>query len=215
MQKLPWKNILIWTGVILGLFGMVWGLAQLGATAPTIPAGNLVAPVNAQDWQRGNPNAKAVLVEYSDFQCPACAYYYAIVKKIEQKYSDKLLLVYRHFPLSQHLNATAAAQVAETAGKQGKFWEMHDRLFETQKNWSDLADPNDFFMQLADTLKLDTEKFLADANSDEVRAKIEADIDSGKKGNIDSTPSFFLNGKKLTNLTSSNALEQDIIEALK
>jgi protein-disulfide isomerase len=113
--------------------------------------------------------------------------------------TKNVTFVFRHFPLFQiHPNAYAGSYAAEAAGKQGKFWEMHDLLYETQVNWASLPNPTDFFVNLAAQLKLDVDKFKADMNSQAVKDKVDADLRSGNAAAVNSTPTFFYNGKKLT-----------------
>lgn len=160
------------------------------------PAESIIA-IEAADQVKGNKDAKVILVEYSDFQCPACASFYPIVKKMSQEFSEKIAFVYRHFPLTQHKNAKPAAYAAEAAGKQGKFWEMHDIIFENQNNWSQEKNAKDLFIKYAQDLGLDIEKFKSDFDSKEISDKIENDYKGGLALKVNGTPSFFLNGKYL------------------
>jgi protein-disulfide isomerase len=200
-----------------------WGVATLLLLAAATliilfarsgrPSG-ILKPVDANDWTRGNKNAPAVLVDYSDFQCPSCAAYYPILKKLENDVGpEKLLFVYRNFPLTMiHKNAQLAAQSAEAAGKQGKFWEMHDKLFENQSAWSELADPKNTFVAYAADLKLNKDQFEKDLTSDEVVKSVQEDIDSGNEARVDATPTFFLNGQPLP-LTSNYEQLKGLVEA--
>lgn len=199
----------------LGL--MVWGLARLGAKPAAVTAGGtLQDPVTANDHAEGSVLAKNILVEYSDFQCPACALYYPLVKQIASTYGGRLLIVYRYFPLASiHQNADISARAAEAAARQGKFWEMHNLLFERQKDWSGSSDPTNIFNGYAAELGLNKDQFMADLNSAAVRARVRTDFESGERANVDATPTFYLNGKKLTNLQNYGDLEQDIKDALK
>ena len=114
--------------IVAGFAAMAVRLKN-GQNQPSLSINKIVS----SDRIKGNPEAKAVLMEYSDFQCPACAAYQPIVKQIVEEFSaeggDKMVFVYRHFPLSQHKNSKKAASAAEAAGKQEKFWEMHDLIF--------------------------------------------------------------------------------------
>lgn len=167
------------------------------------------------DHSKGNQNAKITLIEYSDFQCPACGVYYPLVKQVYLDYKDSLILVSRNFPLKQlHKNAENAAHAAEAAAQQGKFWEMHDLLFERQKEWSDQADVKKIFVQYAKELKLDSQKFENDFSSREVQKKIDADYESGMKAGVNATPSFFLNGKKIDVPRDYQEFRQIIEDAL-
>lgn len=147
----------------------------------------------------GSDSAKVKLVEFSDFQCPACKSAEPAIKQVLSAYPDNFQFIYRHFPLFQHKNARGAAYLSEAAGEQGKFWEVHDKIFETQDDWSGLneADATVFFLSLAEQLQLDEAKA--------GQAKIEEDIVEGRRLGVNSTPTFFLNGRKL-NLQSFNDL---------
>src|SRR3989338_11332798 len=111
--------------VILG--GGVVYLAR--TTRPNVPVGDGTVPaISASDWWRGTTTPQAVLVEYGDFQCPACRSYQPVVNQLMNEFGDRIEMAYRHFPLPQHRKAKAAAAAAEAAGRQGKFWEMSDML---------------------------------------------------------------------------------------
>src|SRR3989344_7541669 len=131
------KKIII-GGLLVAIAG--FGVRKL-TKYPTSPSGLRGAgkiEVTDKDWVRGKMDAPITVVEYGDFQCPACGAYYPVLKKLEGEFHDSLRVVYREFPLTTiHANAWGAAVAAEAAGKQGKFWEMHDALFEDQKVWTD------------------------------------------------------------------------------
>ena len=148
---------------------------------------------------------KAVLVEFSDFQCPACAIYYPLVKQLKAEFGDKLGVVYRHFPLRNiHKNADLAARASEAALNQDKFWEMHDMIFENQKEWSTSNNALSLFTNYAVSLGLDREKFLADIDSNFVYDKVNSNYQEGLSLKVGGTPTFFLNGKKIINPRSYN-----------
>jgi|SRR3989338_8356192 len=179
------------TLIILGILG--FGIYKVMQNPPGQAI--LSQPINASDHILGNPStAKISLVEYGDYQCPACGFFHPIVKQLLQEYGDRMVFAYRHFPLPQHRNAAVAAYAAEAAGKQAQYWEMHDMLFEHQKDWETASDPTNIFNGYAEQLGLDLAKFKTDATSGEVRSRIQADTQSGKNSGVDSTPSFFLNG---------------------
>ncbi|MEX1061833.1 MAG: thioredoxin domain-containing protein [Patescibacteria group bacterium] len=196
-QSNTFKRILTWGLVILGIVLAVWGMLKLAST----PVDNtpLAGEVTADDWIKGNPAADVVLVEYSDFQCPACGVYYPIVKQLVAKYSNDITFVYRHFPLSQHQNARPAAYAAEAAGQQGKFWEMHDTIFENQNTWSEDNNAVGILRGYAQNLGLDLNKYDAAVSSQEVRNKVENHYTSGIQSNVTYTPTFYLNGQKIAN----------------
>lgn len=192
-------GIIVATLAILGV-----GIFFVSREAPSknstsVSSGELLK-VAEDDWVKGNKEAKVTLIEYSDFQCPACGAYYPIVKQLNHEIGDKIVFAYRHFPLRQaHPNAELAAQAAEAAGRQGKFWEMHDMLFENQKEWSNQSSPKETIGKYAQSLNFDIERFKSDLDSKEVKGKVNNDYQSGIKARVNSTPTFFLNGNKLDN----------------
>lgn len=197
------KNIITWSivgAVIVGIVVLIV-ISSKGSSTNTA-----VAAVTNEDHIQGPQTAKAVLIEYSDFQCPACGAFYPIVKNLEQKYGDKIAIVYRNYPLTQiHQNAQLAAQAAEAANLQGKFWEMHDLLLDRQSSWSSAGDVKKTFIEYAKEVKLDEKKFTDDLDSSTVKDRVTRDITSGNAVGITGTPTFYLNGKKLTNPTSEDA----------
>ncbi len=194
---------------------IIVGLSNVGSNEPALESETNPQLVTSQDHIKGNPDAYVTLVEYSDFQCPACRTYYPLLKQLNEKHPDDVRIVYRHFPLVQiHPYAVPAAQASEAAGIQGKFWEMHDKLFETQDGWSKGGVPDGFFSDLAGTIGLDVEKFKKDMDSSEVKSKIERDKQFGDKLNVTGTPTFYLNGKKLSNPKSFEELDSLIDDAI-
>lgn len=152
----------------------------------------------------GKADSKVVLIEYGDFQCPGCGAAYPKLKAVTEKYKDQIAFVFRNFPLTTiHPNARAAAAAAEAADMQGKYWEMHDLLYENQSQWSSLNPDQraDFFNGYAEKLGLELNTFKTDFSSGSVSKKINYDIAVGKKAKVSATPSIFLNGK---------AVEQDV-----
>jgi protein-disulfide isomerase len=206
------KKILIWAVLILGLVGATWGMAKL-ASSPSDQTVLLTNSVSDSDWIKGKRDAKVVLVEYSDFQCPACAAYAPIVNRITEEFGDRIAFVYRHFPLSYHQQAELAARVAEAAGKQGKFWEMSDLIFVNQKDWAEKSNARETFISYAQLLNLDMNQFGTDLDSTAVKKEVENDYLSGT-AIIDSTPTFFLNGEKVQNPQGYDALREIILQKL-
>lgn len=155
---------------------------------------------NIADHVFGKIGSKVTLIEYGDFQCPPCGEIYPVVKSISEQYKNQLQYVFRNFPIADlHPNAKAAAASAEAAGLQGKYWEMHDKIYETQSDWSNLSatERTKFFDNLASELNLNIKKFDADMSASSTTDKISYDIALGTKSSVSGTPSFFLNGKKL------------------
>ncbi len=178
--------------IVVFVAGMAWiGNIQDHANDPQM----LTVPVSDQDWFVGGANAPVTIVEYSDFQCPACGAYYPVMKELSAAFGDQIKIVYRNYPLTQiHPNAQLAAQAAEAAGIQGKFFEMHDFLFQDQNVWSDVEDPTEMFVAYAATLQLNVDQFRADLTSSKARDAVTEDVRGGKSANVSGTPTFFLNG---------------------
>lgn len=158
---------------------------------------------------KGNPESEVVLAEYSDFQCPACAGFGPTIKELMDKHGDKLRFEYHHFPLIQiHQNAALAAQATEAAGVQGKFWEMHDMLFERQAAWSSSISARNAFVSYAEELGLDTEQFERHLSSTVIRDQVRAELREAQSLGLTGTPSFFLNGEKMEIETYADFINQ-------
>ena len=142
----------------------------------------------------GDPNAPVKIVEFADMQCPACRSAQPIIKSVLEKHKDQIYFVFRHYPLSTHKNARAAAKAVEAASLQGKIWEMVDLLYTKQPEWSEKSNPEDLFAGYAQELGLDVEKFKTDL--DESYDIIDRDFADGNKLSVSSTPTFFINGEK-------------------
>jgi protein-disulfide isomerase len=155
--------------------------------------------VNDRDQQTGNLQAKVTLVEYGDYQCPHCGHAHPLLKQLLKEMGTELRFVFRNFPLQEaHPAAYMAALAAEAAGQQGKFWEMHDTIFENQQNLHGHA-----FIDFAESLKLNLEQFARDWKSDEIQGKVEADFESGIRSGVNGTPTFFVNNEKLLSYDGS------------
>lgn len=192
-------SLILWSSFLVVVVVGVFAIAKFGSTAMDSSASATTAIIDS-DWVKGNKSASTTLIEYSDFQCPACGAYYPITKQLIGEFGDSIVFAYRHFPLSQiHKNAELAAHAAEAAGVQGKFWEMHDLLFEHQKEWSNQKNSADLFKSYAETLGLNAEQFTVDIDSDKTKNRVEADYRGGFALGVNATPTFFLNGKKLQN----------------
>lgn len=170
---------------------------------------------------KGEGSSGVVLIEYGDFQCSACYQYEPVVKQIFETYQSQIKFQFRHFPIvSAHPNAFSASRAAEAAAKQGKFWEMHDKLFETQDptgktGWVASSNPLSIFEGFAEQLGLNVEQFKTDFASEEVNDLINADISAGKDVPAQGTPTFVLDGKKIDNPNSYEEFAKLIDEAIK
>ncbi|RJQ37122.1 hypothetical protein C4552_01255 [Candidatus Parcubacteria bacterium] len=205
------SSIAILGVVVLAAAGLVYlGIAADGGPA----AGGQAAIMTAEDHVKGNREAMVVLVEYSDFQCPACAAYYPLVKKIAEDYANDVAIVYRHFPLQQHRQAVAAAQAAEAAANQGRFWEMHDMLFEHQGEWSGNANAAELFAGYAAAIGLDGDQYRRDVEASAGRDRAQEDFQSGRAAGVNATPTFFLNGQRIVGPQSYSEFAALLDEAI-
>ncbi len=155
---------------------------------------------NIGDHTYGNMQSKVILIEYADYQCPGCGSAYPVIKQVTEKYKDKIGFVFRNFPLTSiHPNALAAAAAAESAGLQGKYWEMHDKLYEGQDAWKNLSGQarTDYFRGLALGVGVNNDTWVSALDSENVQKKIVFDQALGQKAGITGTPSFYLNGKNV------------------
>lgn len=161
----------------------------------------------------GAKDAKVQVVEFSDFLCPACVVVNPTVEKILADYSDKIAFYYRHFPI--HNEVYPAAYAAEAAREQGKFLEVVSWLFENQANWQNEQLSGEYFYEkFGQNLELDQEKFLADFKEDKIRARVNQDFSDGRALQVNSTPTFFINGKKLVGVQSYETFKAEIEKAL-
>ena len=190
------RSVGIWGGVIALIVVAFWGLIQLGAPATDLPL-LTTEGISETDHILGTPGAPVTLIEYSDFQCPACRAAAPVVKDLVDAYGEDIQFAYRHFPLTTiHPYAQPAAEAAEAAARQGKFYEFHDLLFENQGLWSN-NQHREAFMSYAIELGLDISQFEADLSSPEVRAIVENNASSAMRSGVSGTPTFFLNGTQV------------------
>jgi protein-disulfide isomerase len=191
--------------VLLAIVGFWWTNRVV-----VTPEQLTIAPglIDASDNVKGNPQARVIITEYSDFQCPACAYYAPLLKQVLDAYPDEVALVYRHFPLKQiHFKAEASARASQAAAIQGKFWEMHDKLFEQQESWAQNAKSNQLFADYAQSLGLNRDQFERDMNSKETKARVQRDYLHSLALQINSTPTIYINDQKVDNPSSVEAFK--------
>ncbi|MGN6388491.1 MAG: DsbA family protein [Burkholderiaceae bacterium] len=167
---------------------------------------DLKSPVSSSDHVQGDPSAPLVLVEYGDYQCPYCAEAHGIVRALQDRYGDELCYVFRNFPLTQlHPEALSAAMVAEFAAGQGAFWEVHDALYENQRQ---LGMP--LYAAIVGQFGLSDEQVMQALNDDGAEQKIRLDLESGMRSGAQGTPTFFINGRHYEGDTEW----QGLVEAL-
>jgi len=170
--------------------------------------------IKEDSYKTSSASAIVTLVNFGDFQCPACGAYHTVVKQLEAKYKDSMAVIFRHFPLSMHPNAVPAAMAAEAAGKQGKFWEMHDKLYETQAEWSDEKKTEDIFSTYAKDIQLDVEQFKKDLSNADLQNRINRDVTDANTLHINATPTFYVNNIKIKNPASLADFEEVIKSAI-
>lgn len=221
MSKRAW---IIFAGIcVLVLGSLIYFSSKNRVDVSKIDPMTIQQPADASgtigDHVYDKSDSKVVLIEYGDFQCPGCGSAHPTVKELSEKYKGQLTFVFRNFPITNiHPNARVAAAAAEAAGLQGKYWEMHDRIYENQSSWSNLSskDRTNFFVNYATELGLDAEKFTQDIASEAISKKISFDQALGKKAGADATPTFFLNGKKLANeWNDKEKFEALLVETMK
>jgi protein-disulfide isomerase len=153
----------------------------------------LAVAVSAKDHRQGDADAAVTLVEYGDYQCPSCGQAYPVVKRVQKHFGKRMSFVFRNFPLSQmHPYAESAAETAEFAGAQGKFWEMHDLLYKHQARLGDEG----LLEELAQELHLSAEPLLAALKTKEFQPRVRTDFTGGVRSGVNGTPTFFINGQR-------------------
>jgi protein-disulfide isomerase len=193
--------LMIIGAVLIAALVVMWILlrsSQPGTlTNASTPGTEAAAPGAEPPQVRGNANAPVTLEEFADFQCPSCGAYYPELKKIESEFGERLRVIFRERPLvPPHEHALIAAQAAEAAGLQGRFWEMHDKLYENQKTWSEAKDLVPLFVDYAKQIGVDTDRFMKDLNGEVVATRIFQDGKRAHALNVTGTPTFFVNGKE-------------------
>jgi protein-disulfide isomerase len=183
--------------------------ATPGATTSTLAA-NSTAAEQSEDPKlhvRGPRNAPLTLEIYGDFQCPACGTASRVVDELQKEYQGKMRVIFHEYPLEMHRHAKEAAMAAEAAGLQGKFWEMHDALYQYQDVWSKISDVSFFFESYARMIGLDLEQFNEDRKSMKVEDMVIEDGTDGMARGVQNTPTLFLNGNLLKAFTKDKLKE--------
>jgi len=221
------KNWIIFAAVCVVLFGglIVWSSrdnidvskVNTDKIQPATKNSGSIA-----DHVFGNKNSKVVLFEYGDFQCPGCGSTHPTIKAVSEKYEKQLAFVFRNFPLTTiHPNARAASAATEAAGLNGKYWEMHNMIYENQDSWSSASteDRTNLFSQYAVNIGIDANTFekTLTSKSSQINRKIDFDRALGNKIGVSGTPTMYLNGKKLEPKQYDNdqALEKTLLKAFK
>lgn len=210
LTKIGW----IGGGVVL-VIAAFWAIVNFtGSSSPSQQLITDMPAVNSKDLQTGDLKSKVTLTEYADFQCPGCGAYHPLVKQLLQDFKGKIHFVYRTFPLTQvHQNAMASALAAVAANNQGKFWEMHDLLFQHQNDWNTLQNPQSVFDGYAQQLGMNIDQFHKDIADAKTKKFIMDEENAGLTIGVNSTPTFFLNGKQIVSPQSYDAFKQVIQDA--
>lgn len=164
----------------------------------------------------GSPEAPVQMVEYSDFQCPACGYAELILHRFfnQPEYKDKIYFVYRHFPLPGHSRASLAHQAAECANEQGRFWDFHKLLYEEQKKWSESSESTALMLEYAKQLNLSMDAFAICLANPEIYNRIQQEKKKGEDLQIRSTPTFFINGERVVGPMELNNRGENLIRKI-
>ncbi len=213
------KQILIWASVVVIVIASIWGLVLLAnSEKPSSQVVSNLPKVEKSDIATGSATqntAKVTLIEYADFQCPACASYHPLVKQLLSDFEGEIYFVYRFFPLTQiHQNAFLASQVALASHNQGKFWEMHDILFENQSSWANSSKAKDIFIEYAKRLNLDIAKLDTDITAASTKDFINKQLNQGIGIGVNATPTFFIDNVKIKNPRSYDDFKNLIQDAL-
>ncbi|MDB5188004.1 MAG: Na+/H+ antiporter NhaA [Candidatus Kaiserbacteria bacterium] len=220
METKQRTQLFIGAAFIVLIIGITVVLAAMSGSAKPITGKTSIqtTPVSSSDHVRGNASSSVSVIEYGDFECPACGAYEPIMQKLTQTYGDRVAFVFRQFPLYQiHPNAIISAQASEAASLQGKFWAMHDALYSNQDAWSTVSTDTvvkDKFDTYAQSIGLDVAKFNTDVVSQSIVANVQSQLSQGESINIDHTPTFFINGVEIDNPASADAFSKLIDAAL-
>jgi protein-disulfide isomerase len=212
--------------VLVGVIAAVVLLSRQSSSNST-PAQNTTSSTNQTQrmtpqpgapnpYTRGMPTARVTVEEFSDFQCPACGGFEPGLRRVMNDYGDRVQFIFRNYPLPMHKYAFLAARAAEAAGVQGKFWEMHDLIYDNQKEWSDSMEPRVQFESYATRLGLDVQRYKADMERQEIAERIKADYVRGTSVGVGGTPTVYLNGRQLVpgQLITEEILRREIDAAL-
>lgn len=194
--------------VIIATIGILWRATRDDSKARA-QTGEPIERRSA--FGKGNPEAAIQIVEYSDFECPACAYAAETLQVIHERYPNDVNIAFRHFPLSMHASARSAALAAEAAGAQGKFWEMHDRLFKNQQDWSGMepTSRHGTFEEYAKAIGVpDIERFMRELDGATYNDVIVDDETQARELNLPGTPSIFINGKRIEQWSEENMVNE-------
>jgi len=210
------KELKIMAGIVVVVIAGAVLLFIKGNPAGRTPLADAGKLVRDHSQMTGDKNAKVTLVEFGDYQCPFCASLNPTLEKIVNDYKGNkdFNFVYRDFPLPQHQFAKLSAEAALSAGDQGKYWEMHNLIYDNQNTWVGTSSPMDIFTGYAQNLGLDVNKFQTAVKANQFQDQIRDDLDDAAALGVNSTPTLYLNGEKIS-ATNYDGLKALIDEALK
>ena len=208
------KRLLFWIALIIIIIGIVWGLIAAADKDGSGGSHSLSTPISSTDWTKGSSTAPVTIVEYADFQCPACQAYSPVINQLLTDEGTTTFFVYRYFPLTQHPHAIITASAAEAAGMQGKFWEMHDMLFANHSEWEDTLDPHTILIGYAKKIGLNVDQFKKDLDSDTVKARVLESLHDAQTQKLMYTPTIFINGIRVQNPQNLDAFKKLIDAAI-
>ncbi|WP_017539672.1 MULTISPECIES: DsbA family protein [Nocardiopsis] len=214
------RNLSITLGLLLvlalafGVFAVVRSVTGGGpAEAERVSAETLVR--EDSHYLDEVEGADVTIVEFLDFECPACGQMYPVMEDVREEYDGQVNFVVRYFPLPGHVNAEASAAAAEAASRQDAFEEMYQKLFETQEEWSGASEPTpEVFVDYAEEIGLDREQFLEDMNDPAILERVNADIPDGTEAGVEGTPTIFVNGRLMSSMPTEKQLSDVIDEEL-
>lgn len=207
------KTVLIIGGIVLAIVAVIIMVSKYVAGNRPLASEALIRDTS---HFIGSAEAPVTLIEFGDFQCPSCGQAESIVRQIKTDYPDQVKFVFRHYTLPYHQHAAIMAQASEAAALQGKFWEMHDLIFDGQNTWSTLGNVEATIEGYAQQLSLDINQFKSDLRSQAVKDRVKADQRDGEALGVSGTPTFFLNGQKLDDYSYNNLkarIDQILTEA--
>ncbi len=209
------KEAKILSAILVAVVGGMVALFMIAnkSTDTPAPVGDKTKIIRDVSHKTGTGTVQ--VVEFGDFQCPACGATEPAVEQLLKDYGGKVTVYFRNFPLPQHQNAQISAQAAEAAGDQGKYWEMHNKLYATQKDWEKTADPTGTYVGYAKELGLDTDKFKTALTDKKFQSVIDQDTADATALNVNATPTFYFNGEKYAGGSSYAELSAKVESLLK
>jgi protein-disulfide isomerase len=197
------KNLPLLIATIFGTLAIIIGVAVMFSNSSSQPAtADRTALESNTQLVKGPESAKVTIVEFSDLQCPACRAVQPLINSVVEQYPDDVRLIYRHFPLLDiHPNAMLAAQASEVAADEGKFWEMHDLLFQRQDEWANIRDNQaliDQFGEYAQQIQIDKQILVEKIQTDDIKNRVMNDMALGSQLRVNATPTIYVNGQQLS-----------------